>query len=191
MGTSEAENRVTGAEKKPSFNWIHLLAMVVIVVLVIGLDQLTKWLIETNVNPGEVWFGWDFVNIRFIKNPGISWGLFSGFSDIITWLIPGIVILIVIFYFYFIKSSGPSLGTSIGFGLIIGGAAGNSIDRIRHTITLQEGFVTDFINFSFWPTFNVADSAVSIGLVVIVLALLLESTRKPKKQPEIDSPIGK
>jgi signal peptidase II len=107
------------------------------------------------------------VGITNIRNSGAAFG----FAPVGPWffLIAALAVSLGLIV-YVMRKPGDLSGDAV-FGLIVGGALGNAFDRI-----INGGGVTDFINFHFWPVFNVADSAVSIGVVLLVFGYLL---RKP------------
>ena len=104
----------------------------------------------------------DFFSITRIHNNGIAFGLFQDRLPTIFMIITLISMLAVLYFYLTVSPRG--LLMTVGCGLIIGGALGNLIDRIRL------GYVVDFINFSFWPAFNIADSAVSVGVLALMVA---------------------
>lgn len=132
----------------------------VIAAAVIALDQLTKFLVRAGLDRGEAWPDRDWLlNIVNISNSGAAFGILQGQT---TFLIGTSVVgaaAIILYYFY------PPLEHGLlraALGLQLGGAAGNLIDRVR------TGEVTDFINFDFWPAFNVADASIFIGVATII-----------------------
>ncbi len=138
--------------------------------LVLGADQLTKALVRASIERGEVVevvAGLSLVNVR---NRGIAFGLFSGAGP---WLavIVGVAMLVLIATF--VAHADTPLAWLPG-GLLLGGALGNLVDRIR------EGAVTDFIDLPSWPAFNLADSAITVG----VLALLYVMEGPPRRRRE-------
>jgi signal peptidase II len=137
---------------------------------VIALDQLTKHLVRANLAPFESWPDPDWMlNIVNVKNSGAAFGILKGQTLflVVTSLVG--VAAILLYYLYPPLEHGL---LRVALGLQLGGAAGNLIDRIRF------GEVTDFINFEFWPAFNVADASISVGVVTILwFFLTLESDR--------------
>lgn len=135
--------------------WARLL---VAVVVVIGIDQLTKQLAISSLERGEsvnVFLGLDITNTR---NTGVAFGALQGSSTIIAVLIACALLALVGF---FAVNAGRAW-LWLPAGLLLGGALGNLIDRAR------EGAVIDFIDPMAWPAFNVADACIVVG----VLALL-------------------
>lgn len=135
-------------------------------------DQLTKWLIKINFNlyeRMEVIKG--FFDITHVRNSGAVWGIFSNHPNLlISKIITGLSILallVVLYYFLKIDSDCKFELTSLSF--IIGGALGNIIDR------LVQGNVVDFLDFyikgSHWPTFNIADTFITLGVTILIISI--------------------
>ena len=142
---------------------------------VVLLDQLSKQSIRSAFVYGESRPVIDgFFNLVYVRNDGAAWNLLSGHSIVLI-LISGIVLTLLIIY----RRSflGEGLLHKILLGLMIGGIIGNLIDRIRF------GWVTDFLDFEFgtyhYPSFNVADSAICIAVLLYLITNLLQ-----KKDPE-------
>jgi len=128
-------------------------------VAVFALDHLTKWLVVRGLPlQGELWPG-AFVSIHHVQNRGAAFGVFPQFQ----WLYLAVAIAVAIY----ILVAGHRFGTTwyrqLVLGLILGGALSNGVDR------LLQGYVVDFIDFHWWPVFNVADSAIVIGILLAVL----------------------
>jgi signal peptidase II len=135
--------------------------------LVVTADQLTKFWVRS-YDEGEVICQLGFIQLTHVQNTGASFGIFKGHSSamMIVDIVGIVVLLATVFYIY---RRLPYLITrlnTIAFGLLLAGTAGNLIDRLR----LEH--VTDFIDVGFWPVFNVADSAVTIGAIIIVFSLI-------------------
>lgn len=145
-----------------------------IALLVLVLDQASKaWARsaltpghEVTVIPGWLWF-------RLANNTGATLGLGAGHNELFAAL--ALVIIAAIAVLALGGNAGGPLGLA-ALGAIAGGAVGNLVDRVRL------GYVTDFIEVDHWPTdFNLADAAIRIGVVVFLLALLLDWTRRPRR----------
>jgi signal peptidase II len=140
-----------------------------IALAVILLDQVTKAWIWNMLGPEEgtsvpVLGSW--LSFTFVKNTGISFGLFRGIPHFFTITSVLISIGAILFYRYHLPNHRPWV--QISLGLIVGGAIGNIIDRLRL------GFVIDFVHVSWFPgIFNVADSAITIGVIMLAGYLLL------------------
>jgi len=153
--------------------------LVVFAGIIVLLDQFTKALIIGHVSFNQtIPIMRGFFNITHIHNPGGAFGLMADLSPAlrsIIFLFISSLAVGLIFYFY--KKTPPNYPwLAAAFALIFGGAIGNLIDRLRF------GFVIDFLDFYFgnlhWPAFNVADSAISVGIGIFVFHLLF------KKMPE-------
>jgi len=146
---------------------------------VIILDQWTKWLIVKNMEFGERISVWDpWFGILSHRNRGAAWGMLEGQM----WLFSIVTIAVIgaIIYFYHKEAKGKPL-FQVGLMLLLGGAIGNFIDR------LFRGEVVDFvdvlipiINYDF-PIFNIADAALTIAVVVLMIGLIAED-KKEKRQ---------
>jgi signal peptidase II len=145
----------------------------IILVVLVGLDQLTKYLIVANpslIRKPLVVIP-NLFNIVSVRNTGAAWGMFHG-NNVILFFIAFIAFLVLIIFFRSITERCPE--RYIALTLVLSGIIGNSIDR------LFRKSVVDFLDFYFgsyhWPAFNVADSAICIGVCLLVLSFLL---RKP------------
>jgi len=139
-----------------------------IALLVVAADQLSKIWIRSNLLVDHSLFEVGFFRITHVHNTGAAFGLFQGQSFLLTIVaLVGITVLLVyalVIYRRF-PLSDSKLGRSI-LGLVLGGAVGNLIDRLRF------GYVTDFIDVGLWPAFNIADSAITIGAILLACSLL-------------------
>ena len=139
--------------------------------LVIGLDQLTKHLIVANFLPGESRIVVPhFLKWTYEQNQHGAFGLF-GSSPVL--LIGMALVVLLIFWFSFREQARTSLLVRIAFGMILGGAIGNIVDR------LHLRYVVDFIDFyRIWPNiFNVADACITIGVILLILSSLATRRR--------------
>ena len=148
---------------------------------VIALDQWTKWLVRENIEFGAQWLPewlrWLSPYARFVNwhNSGAAFGMFQNGNMVFT-VLAFIVIAAIIYYYPRVEMEDWSL--KLAMGLQLGGAAGNLIDRLR------VGRVTDFISVGTFPVFNVADSAISIGVVVLLLGVWIKERNDKKKAAE-------
>lgn len=120
-----------------------------------ALDQLTKQVVSHSLARGDrvsVFFG---VHITNVRNSGVAFGVFAGHGATVTALTLAAVALVL--GYFAIRARTPYLWLPVG--VIVGGALGNLIDRAR------EGAVTDFVDLGFWPTFNLADAGIVIGIL--------------------------
>jgi signal peptidase II len=135
-----------------------------VMVAVLLVDQVTKRLVQSNITEGDrnnVFLGVDIVHVR---NHGVAFGAFAGGGTIVAVIIGVALVALVV---WFVRHTGTPLAW-LPTGLLLGGAVGNIFDRIR------DGAVTDFVKFPAWPAFNVADIAITFG--VLSLLYVLESS---------------
>lgn len=143
-----------------------LLYVLIIASLVISLDQITKYLVMSFISNNDSVEIFPFLHIVNIQNTGAAFGMFK---DLHNNVFIGISVVAVIFIIWLIVKGAYS---QIGLSLLLGGAIGNLIDRVR----LEK--VVDFIDISVgkfsWPAFNVADSCLTIGIALILLVLIIK-----------------
>jgi signal peptidase II len=156
---------VTEASAAPNVRAAAFAKVVALAAVVVGLDQLTKHLIRTGIDPGETHKFLPGIQLVHVRNTGVAFSLFSGGGTVV--LVFTLIALAVLLGYFTMRPSRPWLW--LPTGLLIGGALGNLIDRIAH------GAVTDFVKLPLWPAFNVADMAITLG--VITLLLVLEGPR--------------
>jgi signal peptidase II len=132
--------------------------------LVVVLDQAAKALVESRLLPGEEVEVVGLVAITLSHNAGVAFGLASG-GGVKLVILTALALLVVAYVF----SRDPQRpGMWVAAGLLAGGALGNLADRIR------AGAVTDFVQLGAWPAFNLADVAVTAGVIVLALSYLYE-----------------
>jgi signal peptidase II len=144
--------------------------------VVIVADQISKyWILNDVMAPPRAIEVTPFFNLVLAWNRGVSFGLFNTETDYGPMLLTGLAIIISLVLAVWLWRSA-SRYTSLALGLIIGGALGNVIDRLQH------GAVVDFLDFHafgyHWPAFNVADSAICVGAVMMVLESLFRPDQK-------------
>ena len=144
--------------------------LVAVTTSVVVVDQLTKFLLSATFDSQrvasrvEIIDGW--LALEYTENRGAAFGLFSGLAPILAGV--SIAILAALFLHFF-RQARPPLWQTTATGAIAGGALGNLIDRVRL------GHVVDFLSVGPWPNFNVADSAITVGVLVLVWGM----TRQP------------
>ena len=127
----------------------------------VAVDQIVKALVRDSIERGDavdLILGIKLVNVR---NSGIAFGMFSGGGTVL--VIFALAALTALLVFFFTHRDRPLVW--LPTGLLIGGAVGNLIDRAR------EGAVTDFVDVSIWPAFNLADTAITIGVLALLYVL--------------------
>ncbi len=142
--------------------------LVVIAVAVLALDLLTKVLAVALIDPRDpVRIIGDTVTLTLIRNPGAAFSMATGMTWLLTLVAVGVVIGVIR-----IGRTLRSPWWALGLGLVLGGALGNLIDRIFRSPGPLQGHVVDFVSVGWWPVFNVADSSIVCGAVLLVALTL-------------------
>ena len=157
------------------------LMLMLIALVVIALDQLTKRAVQQNLALGEsllVFPPWEFVRIVHWANTGAAFGMFQGGNAVLIGLTVAITLAILVYY-----QSLPEghLFQRICLALMVGGSIGNLIDR------LTLGYVVDFVAVGRFPVCNLADSCVTVSVVLLLISTIIEerkaqSTEKPSEE---------
>ena len=141
-----------------------------IAVSVVILDTLSKWILTRHFEEADTAQSIDLigarVSLRLSENSGIAFGLLEGQSFVV-----GVVVAVGVLALSAFGWRTAAVGgrwSALAFGLLIGGALGNILDRI------DDGNVTDFIVVGSWPSFNVADSAITVGAILLILWLVFD-----------------
>ena len=143
-----------------------------IALLIILVDQITKWLVVKYMTLGEsITVVENLLYITSHRNRGAAWGILQGQM----WFFYIVTTLVIIGIVYYIRKFSADKLTGISLGLILGGAIGNFIDRIFRNEVVD--FVHTYIFSYSFPVFNVADSALCIGVGLMVIAMFLEEKR--------------
>jgi signal peptidase II len=144
--------------------WARVL---VVAVVVVAADQLSKSAVEDSIVPGEARGVLPGIQLVNTHNRGVAFGFLPGSHVGVTILI---VVALVALLVYFARHASTHL-IWLPTGMLLGGALGNIVDRVRH------GSVTDFIKLPLgWPPFNLADTSITIG--ILVLFLLIDRSRR-------------
>ncbi|MGE5209963.1 MAG: signal peptidase II [Acidobacteriota bacterium] len=159
-------------------------APVAIALAVIALDQLTKhWAVTSLGTDREIDLFWTLrLNLAF--NNGMAFGQGQGFGPVIA----VIATVVIVYLLVSLQSEASPMGT-IGMGLLIGGAAGNLIDRLfRGDDGFLQGGVVDFIDFQWFPIFNIADMAINVGAALLILNSIL--TARTHRHDDSTEPVA-
>lgn len=141
------------------------LALFVPAMIVVALDQVTKAVALASLEAGETTPVIDGVlHWTLQRNPGAAFGIAPRFPLVFTILAAGISAAIIVSL-----KRMPDRAHVLTFGLVLGGAVGNLIDRIVRPPGVFRGHVIDFIDLRVWPVFNIADSAVVVGVLVLLI----------------------
>lgn len=152
-------NSVAGQATRRVLWWVIAIGLAVV-----ALDQLSKWLVVRNW-PGDTIEVTGFFNLVLLCNTGISFGLLPGESVLKPWILSFLALAVVVGLLIWIRGKRSHV-LAAGSGLVAGGALGNVVDRVRL------GCVIDFIDVHaggwHWPAFNLADSAITVGVAVLL-----------------------
>ena len=145
--------------------------------VIVALDQWTKWLVRTHLPfegtwlPGRLHWLSPYARIVNWSNSGAAFGSFQNGNAVFT-VLAILVIIAIIYYFPRVEASDWTL--RVAMCLQMGGAAGNLVDR------LLAGKVTDFISIGTFPVFNVADSSITVGVIVLLLGIWIKERNEKK-----------
>ena len=157
--------------------WIRFSVLLGIVVAILVLDLTTKYVLDATLSFSETKTIIPYLfNFKLVHNIGAAWGVLAGKQ---MFLIGLSLVFLSVFIVYYVKEKNKTWLLNITFGFLIGGCLGNLYDRIFI------GYVRDFIQFAFWqsfPVFNFADVALTIGVVLFVIYLVLYFVRLKKEE---------
>jgi signal peptidase II len=146
------------------------LVFLLIVSFVVVSDQWTKYLAESRLTVGgsiEVIPG--FFDMTLVYNPGAAFGMFGSWPDqtrqIALWSVSALALAVLVWFIF--KEAKEDRTSLVALSAIFGGAAGNLVDRFRFDAVVD--FIDIYVGSYHWPAFNVADSAISVGVVVLLL----------------------
>lgn len=138
-----------------------------VAILTLVIDQISKRVVMTGLRLGESWNPMaaleHWVSLTYVTNTGAAFGLFPD-HGVLFMIIAMAVVAVIVFYYRYLPGDRWLIQASLG--LQLGGALGNLLDRLCY------GRVIDFIDFKIWPIFNLADSAVVVGVVILAYHLL-------------------
>jgi signal peptidase II len=137
-------------------------------------DQVTKMIVSSALALGEEVEVFGPLSIHHVQNSGIAFGLFPTATEVVI-ILTGIAVTWMLVFFARSGSRHPIL--PVALGLLLGGSLSNLVDRVRL------GHVTDFLDLSYWPAFNLADMFIVAGVAVLIGALLLADREPPRARP--------
>lgn len=146
--------------------------------LVLVVDQLSKFIVRYSLEPGQsmpVIKGLFY--LTYVRNTGAAFGLFSNRRPV---FVAATFLAIIMILVYHLKTKETTAFFNVALGLELGGAIGNLIDRLTH------GWVTDFIYVRFIPVFNIADSAIVVGVILLIL-IMLQDIVKERNESKTDA----
>ncbi len=146
--------------------------VLIVIVVVLALDQITKAWVANNLAVGQYWYPipalGELLAITHIHNTGLAFGLFQGAGDLFAIAI-AVIAIVIARYLWTVRNQ--SLLLRVALALLLAGAVGNLIDRLR------QGYVIDFVAVGSFARFNVADSAITIGVALLVIGTLVDHRR--------------
>ena len=148
----------------------------IVALIIVALDQLTKWLVVTNIPYGGSWSPWDWLTpyARFVhwSNTGVAFGMLQGMNPVFI----GLAVLVsgaIIYYYQQVDRQDWLIRLALMMEL--GGAIGNLVDRIQY------GHVVDFVSVGRFPVFNIADACITVGVVVLLIGVWVQEKREKNR----------
>ncbi len=158
---STAEQPSEGPARPPQ----RLRLLLVIAAVLFALDLLTKVIVVATLTPGDpVYLIGDWARLSLVRNPGAAFSMATGMTWLLTLVAAAVVIGVIR-----IGRTLRSLWWAVGLGMVLGGALGNLVDRLFRSPGPLQGHVVDFVAVGWWPVFNVADSAIVCGAILLVV----------------------
>jgi signal peptidase II len=135
---------------------------VVVAVATFVADRIAKVLVQTSIDVGErIRLVDGLLELRHVHNRGIAFGMFSGAGSIV---VLGTLLVGILLFVFLLRVEPEDYLTIVGGAFITGGALGNLVDRIQYR------YVIDFIHLPNWPTFNIADIGITVGVALVLIA---------------------
>jgi len=169
--TTDGLTPISVAERQLGASWPQWLSLGSVALAGIGADQLTKSIVTSRLDLNDQVHVVGAFSIHHVTNSGIAFGFFASATSLVI-LLTGLAVAWMLYFFARSGSRHPVL--PVALGLVIGGSVSNLTDRVRL------GHVTDFLDFKYWPAFNLADTFIVVGVAALLLALVAsdrESTR--------------
>jgi signal peptidase II len=138
-------------------------ALIAVGAAVAAFDQLTKHLLVSKSGPDRIGSRVEVVGswlaLEYTENRGAAFGLLSGLAPV---LAAASIAILAGLLLHYMRQERPPLWHTLAIGAVVGGAVGNLVDRVRL------GYVIDFLSVGAWPNFNVADSAITVGVLILI-----------------------
>jgi signal peptidase II len=164
---------ISFAERSLGAGWTQWLSLFAVALAAIGADQLTKAVVTSRLGLYDEVHVIGPLTIHHVQNSGIAFGLFASATAVVILLTTAAVAWML---YFFARSGSRHPVLPIALGLVIGGSVSNLVDRVRL------GHVTDFLDFKFWPAFNLADTFIVVGVAILLLTLVATDRRTSPRQ---------
>ena len=159
---------ISFAERRLGATWPQWLSLAAVALAALGADQLTKAIVTNRLALNEEVHVVGPFSIHHVQNSGIAFGFFASATSLVI-LLTGVAVVWMIYFFA--RSGSRHTVLPVALGLVIGGSVSNLIDRVRL------GHVTDFLDFTYWPAFNLADTFIVVGVAILFAALTVRERR--------------
>ncbi len=172
--TTDGLTPISVAERQFGASWPQWLSLGSVAFAGVAADQLTKSIVTSRLDLNDQVHVVGPFSIHHVTNSGIAFGLFASATSIVI-LLTGLAVAWMLYFFARSGSRHPVL--PVALGLVIGGSVSNLTDRVRL------GHVTDFLDFKYWPAFNLADSFIVVGVAALLLALVAADRQPTRPRP--------
>ena len=175
--TTDGLTPISSARREFGATWPQWASLSAVALAALAADQLTKAIVTSRLDLGDAVHVVGPFSIHHVTNSGIAFWLFASATPIVI-LLTALAVAWMLYFFARSGSRHPVL--PVALGLVIGGSVSNLIDRVRL------GHVTDFLDFTYWPAFNLADTFIVVGVAILLLALVSvdRSTGGPRRVSE-------
>jgi signal peptidase II len=160
---------ISMAERSLAASPVQWAALLAVAVAALAADQLTKHIVSSRLALDESEHVVGPLSIHHVQNSGIAFGLFAQATSLVILVTAAAVLWMLVF---FARSGRRHPVLPVALGLVIGGSVSNLADRVRL------GFVTDFLDFRYWPAFNLADSFIVVGVGILFAAVMFGGPRR-------------
>ena len=161
--TTDGLTPISFAERRLGATWLQWASLIAVALAALGADQLTKAIVTSELGLNEEAPVIGPFSIHHVQNSGIAFGFFASATSLVI-LLTGVAVIWMIYFFA--RSGSRHTVLPVALGLVIGGSVSNLVDRVRL------GHVTDFLDFTYWPAFNLADTFIVVGVTILLLALV-------------------
>lgn len=162
---------ISSAERPLGAGVVQWASLAVVAAAAAVADQLTKWVVSGQLDIGDAITVLGPLSIHHVRNTGIAFGLFSDSTTVVIALTAAAVGGMLVF---FARAAQRHPLLPVSLGLVIGGSASNLIDRVRL------GHVNDFLDFDYWPAFNLADTFIVVGVGLLFASLVAADRTSPR-----------